>query len=77
MAAIATWMMKGKIEKAQIPALPDLLEMAQLEGVEFVACRMTSDMMELGQDAFIEGVVIEPAETFLKYAKECKICLFT
>ncbi|MEW6052575.1 MAG: DsrE/DsrF/DrsH-like family protein [Nitrospirota bacterium] len=77
MSALATWMMKGKIEKAQIPALPDLLEMAQLEGVEFVACKMTVDMMGLKQEDFIEGVVIEPAETFLRYAKDCKICLFT
>jgi peroxiredoxin family protein len=77
MSALATWMMKGKIEKANIPALPDLVEMAQLEGVEFVACKMTVDMMDLKQDDFIEGVVIEPAETFLKYAKDCKLCLFT
>jgi len=77
MSALATWMMKGKIEKASIPALPDLVEMAQLEGVEFAACKMTVDMMALKQNDFIEGVVIEPAETFLKYAKDCKICLFT
>jgi peroxiredoxin family protein len=77
MSAIATWMMKGKIEKAQIPALPDLLEMAQLEGVEFVACKMTIDMMGLKENDFIEGVTVEPAETFLRYAKDCKICLFT
>ncbi len=77
MSAIATWMMKGKIEKAQVPSLPDLLEMAVLEGVEFVACKMTIDMMGLKEEDFIEGVVIESAETFLKYAKDCKICLFT
>jgi peroxiredoxin family protein len=77
MSALSTWMMKGKIEKASIPALPDLVEMAQLEGVEFAACKMTVDMMGLTQDDFIEGVVIEPAETFLKYSKDCKICLFT
>ena len=77
MSALATWMMKGKIEKAQIPTLPDLQEMAMLEGVEFIACKMTVDMMELKQEDFIEGVVIQAAEEFLKYAKECKICLFT
>ena len=77
MSAIATWMMKGKIEKAKIPALPDLLEMAQLEGVEFIACRMTIDMMGLKKGDFIEGVTIQTAEEFLKYAKDCKICLFT
>lgn len=77
MSAIATWMMKGKIEKAKIPALQDLLEIAQLEGVEFVACQMTVDMLVLKKEDFVEGVVIEPAEQFLKYAKDCKICLFT
>ncbi|MBM4135667.1 MAG: hypothetical protein FJ241_02430 [Nitrospira sp.] len=77
MSAIATWMMKGKIEKAQIPALADLQEMAMLEGVKFVACRMTVDMMGLTQDDFIEGVKIQAAEEFLKYAKDCKLCLFT
>ena len=77
MSAIATWMMKGKIEKAQVPSLPDLQEMALLEGVEFVACKMTADMLGLKQEDFIEGVVIEAAEDFLRYAKDCKICLFT
>jgi peroxiredoxin family protein len=77
MSAIATWMMKGKIEKAQIPSLPDLQEMAMLEGVEFIACKMTIDMMDLKQEDFIEGVVIQSAEDFLRYAKDCKICLYT
>ena len=77
MSAIATWMMKGKIEKAQVPSLPDLQEMAILEGVEFIACKMTVDMMELKQEDFIEGVEIQAAEEFLKYAKDCKICLYT
>ena len=77
MSAIATWMMKGKIEKARIPSLPDLQEMAMLEGVEFIACKMTIDMMDLKQEDFIEEVVIQAAEGFLKYAIDCKICLYT
>ncbi len=77
MSWIATWMMKKKIEKAQIPDLDDLQIMAQMEGVQFVACKMTVDMMELKEDDFIEGVVIETAEDFIKYVKDCKIALFT
>ena len=77
MAAAATWMMKGKMEKANIPALPDLQEMAQVEGVRFVACKMTVDMMEFTLDDFIEGVTIQTAEDFLKQAKDCKILLYT
>jgi peroxiredoxin family protein len=70
-------MMKQKMEKAQIPDLEDILTMAQMEGVEFIACQMTVDMMELSKDDFIEGVEIWNAEDFLKYAKNCNISLFT
>jgi peroxiredoxin family protein len=77
MSAIATWMMKSKIKKAHIPCLGDLQEMAQCEGVKFIACKMTIDMMGLSENDFIDGVTIQAAEEFLKYAKDCNICLFT
>ncbi|MCB2147318.1 MAG: DsrE/DsrF/DrsH-like family protein [Deltaproteobacteria bacterium] len=77
MSAVATWMMKEKMEKANIPALPDLQEMAAMEGVAFVACRMTVDMMKLKPGDFIEGVTIQTAEDFLKQAIDCKILLYT
>ncbi len=77
MCSIATGMMKKKIDKAQIPTLAELMEMAQLEGVELVACRMTIDMMEIDEDNLVEGAIVWNAEEFIKFAKECKICLFT
>ncbi|MBW1779027.1 MAG: DsrE/DsrF/DrsH-like family protein, partial [Deltaproteobacteria bacterium] len=45
MASIATAMMKSKIDKANIPSLAELQEMAQIEGVELIGCRMSVDMM--------------------------------
>ena len=77
MSSLATGMMKRKIEKANIPSLADLQEMAQIEGVELIACKMTVDMMEINEDKLIEGVIVWTAEEFLAYSKECKICLFT
>ena len=77
MSAIATWMMKEKMEKANIPPLSDLQEVAQIEGVKFVACKMTVDMMGFSEKDFIDGVIIQTAEDFLKYAKDCKILLYT
>lgn len=77
MSTIATGMMKKKIDKANIPSLAELQEMAQLEGVELIACKMTVDMMEIDEDKLIDGAVVWTAEDFLKYAKDCKICLFT
>lgn len=77
MSAVATWMMKEKMEDANIPSLPDLQEIAQAEGVNFVACKMTVDMMKFSQKDFIDGVTIQTAEDFLKHAMECKILLYT
>ncbi len=77
MSSMATHMMKKKAEKAQIPSLPDLMEMAQIEGVQLIACKMTIDMMEFKQSDLIEDVVIWTAEEFLRYAKDAKLCLFT
>ena len=77
MSAVATWMMKEKMEKANIPPLSDLQEVARIEGVKFVACKMTVDMMGFSEKDFIDGVIIQTAEDFLKYAKDCKILLYT
>ena len=77
MSTIATGMMKKKIDKANIPNLEEMQEMAQMEGVQLIACKMTVDMMEIDEEKLIEGVIVWTAEDFLKYARDCKICLFT
>jgi len=77
MTSIATGMMKKKIDKANIPSLSELQEVAQLEGVELIAWKMTVDMMEIDESKLIDGVAVWTAEEFLIYAKDCQICLFT
>ncbi|QJT08976.1 DsrE/DsrF/DrsH-like family protein [Oceanidesulfovibrio marinus] len=77
MSTVATEMMKKKIDKANIPSLAELQEVAQLEGVQLIACKMTIDMMEIDESKLIDGAVVWNAEDFLIYAKECKVCLFT
>lgn len=77
MSTVATRMMKSKIDAANIPCLEELLEMARLEGVRLVACRMTIDMMEFKEEEFIEGVEIQTAEDYLRHAINCKINMFT
>jgi len=76
MATMATGMMKKKIEKAGIPEIQDMMEMAQAEGVKFVGCKMTVDMMELSEDAFIDGIEIMTAEDYMKLAKSAKLNMF-
>jgi peroxiredoxin family protein len=76
MASMATGMMNKKIEKAGIPPIDDLMDMAQAEGVKFVGCKMTVDMMELSEDAFIDDVEIMTAEDYMKLAKSAKLNMF-
>lgn len=77
MPTLATGMMKKQIDEAGIPSIPELLEVAQLEGVKLVACRMTLDMMKMSQDDLIDGVTVMNAEQFLKIAEGCQINMFT
>jgi peroxiredoxin family protein len=77
MPSVATWMMRRQIDQAGIPSLEELMEVAQLEGVKLVACRMTIDMMGLKPEDFIEGVEIQTAEQYLNHARHCKINMFT
>ncbi|MEM5788382.1 MAG: DsrE/DsrF/DrsH-like family protein [Syntrophobacteraceae bacterium] len=77
MSAVATWMMRKKIDSAGIPPLDEMMDMARLEGVRFVACKMTVEMMGLKPEDFIEGVEINNAEEYLKHARNCKINMFT
>jgi predicted peroxiredoxin len=42
--------------------------MAQLEGVELLACKTSADLFDLEQADFLDGVEIMLAEEFLKRA---------
>ena len=77
MSNITTGLFKKKIDKADIPSLAELQEMAQLEGVQLIACHMAVSIMELDESKLIDGVEVWPADKFLTYARTCEICLYT
>jgi len=77
MASLATSMMEKQIEEANIPSVGEVFEMAQLEGVKIIACKMTMDMMKIPDDDLVEGVDVMNAEQYLKLAGTCAINMFT
>jgi len=77
MSSLATGMMKKKIDKAEVPSLAEMMEMAQLEGVTLIACDMAVKILEVNQEELIEGAIIWNADEFLKYARTCEVCLYT
>lgn len=56
--------------KANVPAIPQLVDIAQELGVKFIACQMTMDVMGLSTDDFIDGIEVGGAVTFLEFAKD-------
>lgn len=62
-------------KKANVPAIPELIEMARDMGVRFIGCQMTMDVMGLEKSAFIDGIEVGGAVTFLDFAKDADVTL--
>jgi len=60
--------LRQTMDRKDIPYVEDMLEMAQLEGVRFLACKTSADLFDLEQTDFLEGVEIMLAEDFMKQA---------
>src|SRR5690606_13356171 len=50
-------------KKANIPSIPEMVEMARELGVKFIACQMTMDVMGLKKEDLIDGVEVGGAVT--------------
>lgn len=60
---------------ANVPSIPEMVEMAQGLGVRLIGCQMTMDVMGLTADDFIENVEVGGAVTFLQFAKNADVSL--
>jgi len=56
MTAFATKLMKDKMEKLEVPAVPEYMQMLVDAGANLYACKMSVDMFGLDEDDFVEGV---------------------
>ncbi|MFC7060276.1 DsrE/DsrF/DrsH-like family protein [Halobacillus seohaensis] len=62
-------------EKTNVPSIEELLSMAQEMDVKLIACQMTMDVMNLEKDAFVEGIEVGGAASFVEYAKDANMSL--
>jgi len=60
--------LRERMDRKDIPYVEDMLEMAQLEGVQLFACKTSADLFDLTQEDFIEGVQVMLAGDFMKRA---------
>ncbi|WP_058308806.1 DsrE/DsrF/DrsH-like family protein [Gracilibacillus massiliensis] len=62
-------------QKANVPSIPELVEMAKELGVTFIGCQMTMDAMQLEKEDFIDGIDVGGAVSFLEFAKDANVSL--
>lgn len=63
------------LKASNVPAVPELVEMAQELGVQFIGCQMTMDVFGLEKEAFVDGIEVGGAVTFLEFAKDADVTL--
>lgn len=74
MTAFATRLMKSKMETLEVPPVREYLQMLVDAGAKLYACKMSVDMMELGRDDFVDGVLdIVTAGDFMDMTKGAQV----
>lgn len=77
MTAMATKMMKGKVEKAGMGDPGNLLDMCvEMDNIELVACTPTLDVMDLEEDDLIDGVTLAGAGYAMNHLLDSDVQLF-
>jgi len=74
--AAATKVMKKWMKNANMPGVPEFIEMAQGAGVRFFACSTTMGVMGVSESDLIGGCEIAGAAAFLDYAADADVQLF-
>lgn len=75
MTAMATRMMNGWMEKANVAKVSELLAIALESDVRMIGCQMTMDVMGVKKEELIDGIEIGGAATFLDFVSEDAIAL--
>lgn len=60
-------------KRANVPSVPELLDIAKESGVKLIACQMTMDVTGMKKEDFIDGVDVGGAVTFLDFAYDADV----
>lgn len=76
MMGVGDRMMRYIMRKKNINSLEELRQQALDNGVEFIACQMTMDMMGISKDELLDGVSIGGVATYMERAEQANVNLF-
>lgn len=69
-------MIKHVMKKHNALSLPQLIELAQEQGVKLVACTMTMDLLGLKEEELVDGLTYAGVAAYLGDASDAKVNLF-
>ena len=76
MAGLGTRMIKREMAKKHVSSLTQLIRSAQEQGVRFIACTMSMDLMGIRKEELIPGIQYGNVGTFIDAADRGRITLF-
>lgn len=76
MGGIGSRMMRHIMKKNQIHSLEELRQQALENGVEFIACQMSMDVMGIKKEELLEEVTIGGVATYMERADNANVNLF-
>ena len=76
MFGIGDKMMRNIMRKKNINQVEELRQQALDNGVEFIACQMSMDMMGVAKEELIDGVTIGGVATYMNRAEDASVNLF-
>lgn len=76
MMGMGSKMIRGIMKKKNIDSLESLIQQAMANGVEFIACQMTMDMMGIKKEELLDGVTVGGVASYMQKAEESKVNLF-
>lgn len=69
-------MMRHIMKKKNIESLESLRDMAIANGVEFIACQMSMDVMGVSKEELLDNVTIGGVATYMNRADNSNLNLF-
>ena len=76
MAGIGSKMMRHIMKKKNVESLESLRDMSIANGVEFIACQMSMDVMGVDKEELLDNVTIGGVATYMNRAEDSSLNLF-
>lgn len=76
MGGMGAKMIRGVMKNKNVDSLEDLIQLAQSNGIELIACSMSMDVMGIKKEELIDGVKLAGAAAMIANAEESDMSLF-